>query len=72
MGCRAGYLFDNKLKSYTIRQHTHNHPSGNNNPSTEDKSFYRQILKNKILKNNTTFKIYSEIDGYKTYEIPTK
>ena len=68
----AGYLFDNKLKSYTIRQHTHNHPSGNNNPSTEDKSFYRQILKNKILKNNTTFKIYSEIDGYKTYEIPTK
>ena len=68
----ARFLFDNKIKSYTIRQHIHNHPSGNNNPSKNDKSFYNQILENQLLKNKIKFKIYSEIDGYKEFKFPEK
>lgn len=40
----AKELFHKQLgNGYSIRSYTHNHPSGNNNPSVDDISVYRYI-----------------------------
>lgn len=40
----ATELFENQLSNgYTIRSHTHNHPSGSHNSSKEDKKFYGRM-----------------------------
>ena len=41
----ATELFENQLSNgYSIRSHTHNHPSGNSNNSRKDNSFYQRII----------------------------
>ena len=32
-------------RNYTIREHYHNHPSGNNRPSNADKTFAKDVRK---------------------------
>lgn len=69
----ASALFNEQLnQGYTIRQHTHNHPSGNNNNSPDDNRFYNYI--NQWVRYNgehfgganklPTFHIFTNSEGY--------
>lgn len=62
----------NRVAYYFIRSQTHNHPSGNNNPSRDDYTSYIAIddiindyHKNyDIIKSNITYRIYTKNNGY--------
>ena len=69
----ASSLFEGQLyNGYFIRSQTHNHPSGNNNPSEDDCTIYKAIddiindyHKNyDIIKSNITYRIYTKNNGY--------
>ena len=57
---------------YFIRSQTHNHPSGNNNPSEDDYECYIEIdgiindyhKRYDIIKSNITYRIYTKNNGY--------